>query len=176
MEDTKQLLSHWFVKNYGLVLGLAFSRAPSPDMATDIAQTAYLEFLEEPAGSMDNEALLPVLRRVVCRVAQRHWDEKQRKTPEKLEKVARFFQQLASDKEEECRFDDEIVALRECMSKLSEKKRFLIEQHYFMKQTSQSIGAHFGISGDAVAHAIFRIRQKLGSCIRLSMQRRGKHA
>lgn len=168
--DEKSQITQWFLQNYCLVMSLAFSYAPSPDLAPDIAQGSYLELIQEDIGSLETERLTPLLRLIVRRVAQRHWDELQRKTPEKLEKIARHLQRMTSEKEETYHYDEELVALRKCLAKLQDKKRFLIEQHYFMKRTSRSIAEQFGISRDAVANAIFRIRKSLKTCIRLSLE------
>lgn len=178
--NVKLQLSHWFLKNYGVALDTAYACAPSFDIVADIVHTSYLELLEEPTRlrgdpTTDEKELLLLLRRIVRRVAQRHWDEKQRQTPEKLEKIGRFFQQIASEKEGEYRFEDEIVALRECLTKLNDKSRLLIEQHYFMKQKSQTIAKQFDASENAVNRALYRIRLKLKSCIRFVMQRREGH-
>lgn len=173
MKNEKKTLTQWFLLHYGTAMNIAFSFSPSYDMANDILQSAFIEFIEEAEEEHTQVEKLKLLRKVLRRVAQRFWDEKYRNSPEKIEKIARHLSSLAQEEFETKNFEEELFALRKCLEKLSEKSRKLIEEHYFMGNTVKTISEQFGVSSRAVYKAICTIRNKLRDCINAVLKMEG---
>lgn len=163
--ESKDRLTAWFLANYGLTMKIALEYSPSADLVSDIVQSVYIEFLADAADENDPQALLRLLRRATRRIAKRHWDERHRNKSEIIREIGRHFIRINEARFEEKHFEEELVALKKCLEKLSEKNRQLIEMHYLSGNTSASMGAHFGVTARAINKAIYKIREKLRICI-----------
>lgn len=140
-------------------------------MVNDIIQSAYIEFLKEATLVEDQNEFHVLLRRVTRRVAKRLWDERYRQAPEMLEKVARRMAQLASSHFDELYFEDEILALNICLSKLPEKSRKLVQQHYLDGKSIALLSREYKVVPRVLYKSIFRIREKLRSCINIVLKK-----
>ena len=69
--------------------------------------------------------------------------------------------------------NDRLEALRECLSKLSDRHRRVIELRYSRLKNSDEIAAQVGGSSEAIDSMLYRVRQALRKCITASME--GKH-
>ncbi len=72
-------------------------------------------------------------------------------------------------------YEEEKKALNICITLLPERSRQFIELHFFKGWKIETLAGHFRISSVAVRHAIYRIRDKLGKCIRRTMQSLGRN-
>ncbi|MEM6259792.1 MAG: sigma-70 family RNA polymerase sigma factor [Planctomycetota bacterium] len=61
--------------------------------------------------------------------------------------------------------DDRLDGLRECMSKLSDRHRRVIELRYARQLTSENIASQVGCSPRAVTSMLQRIREALRKCV-----------
>ena len=66
--------------------------------------------------------------------------------------------------------DDRLDGLRECMSKLSDRHRRVIELRYARQLTSEQIAAQVGCSPRAVTSMLQRIRTALRDCVSRYME------
>jgi RNA polymerase sigma factor (sigma-70 family) len=57
------------------------------------------------------------------------------------------------------------AVLRKCIDRLPPESRWTVEEHYFRRQTLESIAERQGRSGGAVRMMLLRIRTALGKCI-----------
>ena len=60
----------------------------------------------------------------------------------------------------------ELGALHDCLQRLGEHPRALIEAFYFQGQSADSIAAETGKNAGAIRMMLLRIRKQLGKCIR----------
>lgn len=169
--NRKDDLTKWFLAHYGVALKIAFSFAPASDLVSDIVQSTYIEFVDEAASLADDEQLLALLRRITRRVAQRLWNERNHNAPEILDKIARRMAQLAEAHFEELYFEDELLALNVCLDKLPERSRKLVQQHYLEGKSVASLASDFKAAPRRLYKALFRIREKLRSCINLVLKK-----
>lgn len=176
MLNSQETLSSWFLLNYGLVMTVAFSHAPAPELSKDIAQEAFLEFLQEASETMVEQERRSVLRKVVRRVAKRLWDEKKRHAPQKLQRIGEHLAQIVSqNNDERTSYEEELYALNRCLRKLPDKSRFLVEQHYFMANPSETIAQQLNVSRTAIFQSLYRIRTKLRECVEFYLKNGEKH-
>lgn len=164
MTDNERLTS-WFLLHHSATMSIAFSFAPTPDVIDDIIQTAYLEFVKEAGAEDDDTTLMTLLRRATRRVAQRYWDERHRNKPEKLEDIGRHLCRLAESHFEDRRYEEEILALRTCLAKLTPKSRKIIEERYLMNNSIDSISRRFNVTKSAVYKTLNNIKNVLRQCI-----------
>lgn len=176
MSGPKEELSRWFLSHHGLVLTIAFSCAPHPDLANDISQETFLEFLGEATLEMDELQRTNLLRRITKRIARRHWYERHRGGPEVIERIGQALARMTARVDENrTSYEHELYALRTCLSKLPDKSRRLVEQYYFMENTAAAIAEKLQVTPQAVFQAVYRIREKLRACIHQTLKKEGRH-
>ncbi len=139
--------------------------APYPGLADDIVQQVFLEFIAKQDQWKLGDDPRPLLAVMTRNVAKRLWQEKTRKMPEILRKIAERVQSLAEQRTDSSSYDDELFALQFCLDRLSERERALLEKRYYQKHPSQKIADEMGLRVNTLNRAICRIREKLRLCI-----------
>ena len=64
-----------------------------------------------------------------------------------------------------------LVALRDCMKKLTDQQRELIRRRYLSGSTVTAMASDRGESADATSALLYRVRQKLLACIQRQVER-----
>lgn len=67
--------------------------------------------------------------------------------------------------------DAELLALQDCLSRLAEQPRALVEAFYFNGHSAESISDETGKNAGAIRMMLLRIRKQLGKCIRSKLNR-----
>lgn len=70
-----------------------------------------------------------------------------------------------ADAEETRPPEAELRALRQCIRKLPEHGRLLVDAFYFKSESAEAIGARLGKKGGAIRMMLLRLRSLLGECI-----------
>lgn len=154
-----------FLSHHGFVKGMALRHAPLPGIADDILQQVFVEFLAK-ADQWDLESdLKPLLASMTRTVALRHWRNKTRDLPEVVRKLAEHVRMLAEERAAPPAYADEIAVLRECVEKLPDKSRVLIDLYYYDNVATPQIAERLGMRADTVCRAMGRLREKLRECI-----------
>jgi RNA polymerase sigma-70 factor (ECF subfamily) len=65
----------------------------------------------------------------------------------------------------------DLGALRDCLSRLDQRHQKVIQAFYFQNQSAETIGQEIGQSSGAIRMLLMRIRERLGKCIRKKVQR-----
>ena len=165
MADANPTVEGIIATHAGFVRGLALRFAPAPGLADDIAQQVFLEFLAK-AGQWDlTRDVRPLLAGMTRIVARRCWRDHTRSLPEQTRELAEHIRALAEDQEVAWHDEEETRALRQCLDRLPDKSRQLVELHYFVDLTSVDIAARMAMNADAVRRALFRLRGQLRKCI-----------
>lgn len=68
----------------------------------------------------------------------------------------------------------ELSALRNCLKKLGERPRQVVEDFYFNKRSADSIAADRQQTPAAVRMLLMRVRKRLGECIRSQVSEHGE--
>ena len=164
-----------FLANHSFVRGLALRHAPWPGLADDIIQQTFVEFLAKSAQWNLDDDIRPLLAAMTRTVALRNWREKARTLPEVTRKLAEHIRQLAEEQSPQ-RYADELDALRNCVEKLPEKSKTLVNLYYYADISTPEIASQMGMKSDTVCRALGRLREKLRSCIDLALKGGAAHA
>ncbi len=80
-----------------------------------------------------------------------------------IAEIANAHEDLASE------LNDRITALNFCLKKLTERGQKIIEMRYMQNMSPQRIAETVGTSYGAIVNLLYRLRSKLGECIRSQM-------
>jgi RNA polymerase sigma-70 factor (ECF subfamily) len=175
MQSCETKAAQLFLAHHGFVKGLALKHAPWPGLAEDILQQVFVEFLSK-AGQWDLESdIKPLLATMTRTVALRHWRERTREMPAVIRSLAEHVRQLAEERSAPPRYEEEQTALKQCLQKLPEKSRSLIDHYYFAQVPTSDIAGQMGMKTDTVCRAICRLREKLRGCIDRVLQGGGAY-
>lgn len=147
------------------VHSLALRLAPAPGLAEDIAQQVFFEFLSKADQWDLTRDVRPLLAGMTRNVARRCWRDHTRSLPEQTRELAEHIRALAADQDVRGHNEEEITALRQCLDRLPDKSRRLVELHYFVDLTSVDIATRMAMKTDAVRRALFRLRGQLRKCV-----------
>lgn len=170
MKQTEIKASNLFLSHYAFLSGVAFRYAPLPGLGEDIIQQVFAEFVSHADQWDLDHDVRPLLVRITQNIAKRYWREQLRKMPDVMQKIAKRAAKIAEENTEEPRFIEETAALRQCMSKLPEKSRNLIKQHYFDGLSMRTIAEQIQSSDVAVRRAFCDLRKKLYLCISVALK------
>ena len=151
------------------VRALARKYAPAPGLADDIVQQVFAEFLAKRTEWDFDSDLRPLFHTMTRHVAQRCWREHVRQMPSERRQLADHIQRLAESRETPVYGEDEKAALRQCLEKLPEKSRRLVEGHYQLGVSSADIASGMNLSADAVRQALCRLRGSLRKCMEATL-------
>jgi RNA polymerase sigma-70 factor (ECF subfamily) len=165
MADAEPTVESLAATHAGFVRALALRFAPAPGLAEDIAQQVFLEFLAKAAQWDLTRDVQPLLAGMTRNVARRCWRDYTHKLPEQTRELAEHIRALAEDQDVCWHDEEEASALRQCLDRLPDKSRQLVELHYFLDLTSVDIAARMAMNADAVRRALFRLRAQLRKCI-----------
>lgn len=149
----------------GWVYTLAIKYAPSPDVAEDVAQQVFLEFLKKQhTWDLDSD-VRPLLAEITRLVAKRFWQERCRQMAPEVQALAEHVRMLAEEREFSPIRDEEKDALTRCLEKLPDKSKHLIRTRYYLGANSSEIAGKLDMTPGAVRRALFRLRTKLRQCV-----------
>lgn len=166
--DRKSQLVDLFLSHKDIVLGCARYFAPSPDVAADIVQQVFVEFIEHAERWNLDSDITPLLKRLTRNIAYEHLRQYYRHSAEAMQKIAEYVGHVAEtsvERESDTLFRDQIDALRECVANLPEKSKALIERHYRDGKTIRTLAESEGANENSLSQALCRIRIKLRKCI-----------
>jgi RNA polymerase sigma-70 factor, ECF subfamily len=148
---------------------LAIKYAPVAGMADDIVQQVFLEFIAKYDAWDTQSDLRPLLHTMTRLVARRCWHERSRSMTPEMHQLADYIRQLAESRDVALYGEPEKAALRECLKKLPEKSRRIVEGHYLLGVSSKDIAESMQLSADAVRQALCRLRAQLRKCMEASI-------
>jgi RNA polymerase sigma factor (sigma-70 family) len=160
-----------FLSHHDFVKGVALKYAPWPGLMEDITQQVFLEFISKEERWDLERDLRPLLATMTRHVAMRQWRERTREKPEVVQKLAEHIRQLAEEQDAAPRYETEISVLRECLQKLPEKSRELVQLYYYHDVGTPEIAGQMEMKADTVCRALSRVRDKLRECIQRQIQK-----
>ena len=141
---------------------------PFPDLAEDVAQQVFVEFLSHTDRWNLEDDVRPILKTLVHRCAVAVWRDRAKTLPDALSQITEFVQQEQNDNS--IFRDDQMAALRNCSQKLPQGARQLIARHYFDGISVKQIAKEIHQKAATVGKSIYRIREKLRHCIELTIK------
>ncbi len=145
---------------YGYILTLV----PTPSEADDVLQETNLALWRKADDFRPGSSFLAWACRVAYFEVLTHWRKRKRDAHPFAdeETLACVAAESASQLDE---FDERLVALRGCLSRLSERKRQLLQRFYFDERSLGEIAEERGQSEGVVRVTVHRIRVLLLECI-----------
>ena len=163
--DHRKNVQRLIALHVGWVYTLAMKYAPSPDVAEDVAQQVFLEFLKKQ-HTWDLEAdVRPLLAEITRLVAKRFWQARCRQMAQEMRELAEHVRMLSEERDFSPIRDEEKDALTQCIEKLPEKSKHLIRTRYYLGANSSEIAGKLDMTPGAVRRALFRLRTKLRQCV-----------
>lgn len=169
MSNRSETAAILFLAYKDYVKGVALRYAPMPNLAEDVVQQVFAEFIAKAdEWDLDNnvKSLLGVMAR---NFARRYWQDELHKKPESLRAVAMHIQHLAEEHDSD-QYQDDLRALQECLQKAPSKTRQLIEMHYFEGISINDLATKLNLNTDSIYQAIHRLRTKLRRCIEQALK------
>lgn len=180
-DDPRQVEA--FRSKYGLVVHAAQRFAPDPDLIPDIVQQVFLEFIqnsEKRQWDIDGD-INGLLYRITQNVCANLWRTRRKESPEAIRQIGEYLLQLNQQRAEQEKPEeitdetvDEFRALQECLARLPEKSRRIIDMRYFLDMPTREIAEELHMEQGTVRKTVARIRQRLRKCIERTLQLQGK--
>ena len=175
MESRSQTVNDCFFSRYGVVLGTARRYAPDADLAKDIVQQAYVDFVEGVQKKQWDLSIDvgPLLATITKNAALRLWKERQKNSTEKRRKFGEFLRLICEEylaEYEKKPWEDELAAMTQCIDRLPSKSRELIDMRYFLNTSVSEISKLSGANPKTVQQMLRRIREKLRLCIEIALK------
>ena len=139
--------------------------------ADEVAQEVFVQLFRSIAGFRGDSSL----RTWILGVTRNQIRTYLRNESRRLRRSAFVMSPELLDSEESATDDDpfrledakhELTALRNCIQKLGEWPRQVVEDFYFNKRSAESIAADRQQTPAAVRMLLMRVRKRLGECIR----------
>jgi RNA polymerase sigma-70 factor (ECF subfamily) len=149
-----------------------------PATADDLAQEVFLAAYRNLATCRAPANLRGWLLGIARNLAMQHVRaEARRRLKEQGPLAAQMAQwrieQLEQAPGEDLEHERKFETLRHCVEHLAPESRRVVEEHYFHRQTVESIAQRQGRGAGAVRMMLLRIRKALGDCIHTNLNHRG---
>jgi len=153
---------------HAFILYLTTNRADADDILQDTLAEIWKKFDTYQEGTNFTAWALTVARYKVMQFMDKNKPYRFYFEPRLLE----LLQQEAGARHTEPYHQDKIEALKECVSKLHQKEKTMLQMRYEHDLTFEGIAGRFGISIPAVYKALSRIHARLARCIALTLRTR----
>lgn len=172
-------LSALYEEHYGLMISVAARYVPQYDQVQDVLQQVFIDFVrfvgkyENCDPRRDAPRVLTLLAKTRAVEAWRNLRRFQQAGSEEIaeqllgnlpsrnsaeDSGPKFFEEAESGRLE-------MLALTDCLKKLPEKSRLLIERHYFQKEPLKAIAEKSGSPPASLRKTMTRIRRILAECM-----------
>jgi RNA polymerase sigma-70 factor (ECF subfamily) len=166
-------LAKQLLENRQAIFGYIFALTRDLGAAEEVFQEVALAILEEASSGMEVERFMPWAREVARRrVAKFHRELSKRRRFEPLagpmiEVISRAFDE---NPEPAALAQHRMAHLRECMKRLPDRARELIQRRYGDRLGISDIAAAIAWKADSVKVALSRARKALADCIGMKMR------
>ncbi len=151
----------------------------NPLAADEVAQEVFVQLFRSVAGFRGDSSLrtwiLAVTRNQI-RVYLRNETRRQRRSATVMSPELLELEEAITNHDPFCHNDakHELTALHNCLKKLGERPRQVVEDFYFNKRSAESIAADRQQTPAAVRMLLMRVRKRLGECIRSQVNEHGE--
>jgi RNA polymerase sigma-70 factor, ECF subfamily len=158
--------------NHRALRGYVAALSSDLNAVDDLSQEVFLRALERLDKIDDLQNFPRFLRGIARNVVREHF----RKNAIHSERYVQFVEEVYPSEESagaDLPVNDPQVAaaMRECMSKLSDKAREMLKMRYTEELPADQIGKALGLNGGAVRTSLLRIRETILKCVRSSLGR-----
>jgi len=166
-EDLEALVSAHGKEVYGMLLAITRNRATAEELTQEVFVVALKKNMRPGKG------MRLWLREVARRLAM---NELRRKRPAALGSDAELAALPAfgsPDPGGEPGFEEELAALRRCLAEVGEDDRSVLNDRYERNEPLASIAARCGQTEGYMKQRLFRLRRRLGECVRRRLAESG---
>lgn len=165
------------LRHHGYVFRQARRFMILPDLTEDVVQQVFIELLKTPDRWQMEKDLRPLLLVLTRRTAQKIWKDQAKYLPSDIRKLSeRLRLEFAKAEENFPETSDQIDALRHCIPMLSDRGRKLVTDYYFDGVSLETLSKQLHKKTNVIAQALYRLREKLRSCIDTVTQKEQRHA
>lgn len=133
-----------------------------PALADDLTQETFLAVLQKPFQDYNPAATAAYLRRVSYNLFISYQRRSGKVTAvDNIEQLEQQFAQFAGDDQGEAALD----ALRECLTKLTERAKWSLEMRFRDNLSREEIAARLEISEHGAKNLMQRAKQQLRECV-----------
>jgi len=161
-----------FEQNHRWLMAFLCSILGDLHAAEDLEQQVFLVALENRAKYDSRHSVGAWLRGIARNLAHEYWREKKAMPIATDPAVLSEMEEAAAEAEEECdpaRNEARLAAMRECLRKLTDKARAMLQMKYDDCLRSRVIGGRMGMRETAVDMGLSRARKTLFDCIELKV-------
>jgi len=155
--------------NQSRIYAFVFALVAEPHLAHDVFQETNRVLWEEAQSFDPQRDFLPwafaIARNQVRAARQRSHRDRLHFDEDIVDRIADKMSARAEN------LDDRQVALAECLQRLPEHQRQLMQRRYASGESLQDIATSQSRSANVVAVTLFRVRQLLADCIRGTLQK-----
>lgn len=162
--EKKDVASALFLAYRHYVKAIALQFAPHPQIADEIVQQVYTDFLRWIENNSYPDHPKAYLAEMARNTAKKAWKNEAKHLSGNVQLIAEHITQLARQDDPD-QYSEELAALESCLEKAPKKSRELIEMHYFGGVSMKEISRKMGVQADTTYQAFFRLREKLKKCI-----------
>lgn len=163
-----EAIARVFQAHYGVVIGAALKYVPTPDLAYDVVQHTFIDFMENQLKEKKcpERDVPPLLYRIAQRRAIKLWHEHRRRLTNSETIIAERLMTRSRERGETPeRLDRQTAWLKECLDLLPENGARFIKMHYHEGIPMREIAERLDMKPGTVRQIIARIRLKLRRCI-----------
>ena len=164
IEEFRRELGAFVAEHISYLRSVANKMAPDFSQADDLVQETLLVAMQKAETFDTSREIRPWLVGILRNLARRAWRRAMQEDKLKYDGLAEFMDQI-SEEPSEIFSDEARNRLEQCLDRLQERARKILNLRYTVGMRSHEIGSVVGSTGAAVRVALGRIRQRLRECI-----------
>ncbi|MBF0198089.1 MAG: sigma-70 family RNA polymerase sigma factor [Planctomycetes bacterium] len=136
--------------------------------AEDIVQNSFLVIIDKYDQFQEGTSILSWCRSIVRFKALEEIRRFKKTTTMEDEALTNTIDELFQSRNDTLHanlLNKRFIILQDCLKKLPEKSRHIIEQNYLQNKRSVSIAEELGMKIEAIKKSLFRIKKKLKECV-----------
>jgi len=160
---------------HGQIFSYVVARTGDSSIAEDIVQKSFVDTYNRLSSFDIEQSFQAWVQGIAFNHCRNHWRQSRREAQLKcrLLELRRSEQQLGMIESSSSADPKQLGALRECLGTLSEYEQNLVSMRFSQNLSLKSIALQLGRNSEALRQLLFRMRVRLGICIRkrLALQR-----
>ncbi len=152
---------------YRYIIAMVPRSADADDILQETSKLIWEKFEDYKTGTNFKNWALTIARYKILNYYRSNQRNKVKFSSQTIDAISDY---LAAHKESD---DKDLELLQECLSKLTDKDRTLIQQKYAQKITTKQLAIQFGRSVSGLYGTLARIQRALVDCVQRSLRSEG---
>ncbi|MDO5555037.1 MAG: sigma-70 family RNA polymerase sigma factor [Planctomycetia bacterium] len=162
-----------YLKHYSLIRLVAFEAAPSRDLVDDIVNDSFVAFVSTPEKWDYSRPIQPLLRTITRNIALQYWKKRVNSLSQPMQELGEILRaryEAESCSERGLELSDKLRALENCLDKLTEEQRRLLNEHYVEEKSFVELGAKYNKRPNTLQKTVSRLRIALEKCVQAALR------